>query len=112
MSDVENKLGSSRKAISLLIKKKFGYDFEELITRLRMTELKRLQGLMENEDVSVNVLCRQAGFKSALHYNKVAKERKVRKMQQNKKKTVVKKTENDIADDRDIKKKPEIIMRE
>jgi YesN/AraC family two-component response regulator len=68
ISDLAKELGISSRAIALLIKKKYGINFDEFLNRVRRAELKRLQSLMENEDVSIQILCVKAGYKNAQHY--------------------------------------------
>ena len=111
ISDLEKYLKVNRNAILSFIQAKYRRNFNQYLDLWRITELQRLQSLMENEDVDINVLCKKAGFSDAQQYKKAEVERRAinRKKTKGKGKHVIKNL--DIDDELDFKKKPEIQIR-
>ena len=111
ISDLEKQLKVSRSAITAFTKKRYRRNFNQFLNLWRIAELQRLQSLPENEDVSINKLCIKAGFSNAQQYCLAEKERKAINRNKSKNKPVIKKPEDDILNDLDIKRKPKIQMR-
>ena len=109
ISDLEKKLKVNRKEIYAFIKKRFGINFIQFLDLWRIAEVKRLLPLTENENVSLNKLCKQAGFRNAHQYHQAEKERKARNRK--KKKKVAPKDDDDLIGELDFKKKPGIQIR-
>jgi len=112
IEDLEKELKVSKGAIAAFTKERFGRNFKQFLNLCRMVELERLQSLIENEDASIDDLCKKAGFRSANEYYYAEKERKSINKGRNKRKQAHKKAGNeDIVNDLEIKKKPEIQIR-
>jgi AraC-like DNA-binding protein len=113
ISDLEKQLGVSRSAISTYITKRFRRSFNQFLNLYRILELRELQKLPENRDISVNKLCVKVGFSNAQQYHQAEKERLAIGMKNKKIKSKLNtpKYEDDKVNDLDVKKKPEIKMR-
>ncbi|MDR2774418.1 MAG: hypothetical protein LBC19_06690 [Tannerella sp.] len=111
ISDLEKQLKVSRNAISSFTKHKYRRNFNQFLNLWRIAELQRLQSLPENRNINIHILCLKAGFINAQQYYQAEKERKAINMKKNSNKPVVEKTVNQIINDLDIKKKPEIHIR-
>ena len=115
ISDLEKQLKVSRSAISAFTKERFGRNFNQFLNLFRISELQRLQSLLENEDKSINELCVKAGFNNAQQYYQAEKERKAINRSRNRNKVKnkydTKKHDFDMLDDLDIIKKPDIKIR-
>ena len=111
ISDLEKQLKVTRNAINTFTKERFGTDFNQFLNLWRIAELKRLQSLLENEDISINKLCLKAGFSNVQQYYLAEKERKARKKKKIKNKPTIKTSENNKVNDWEIERKPEIQIR-
>jgi hypothetical protein len=111
ISDLEKQLIVSRSAIAAYTKKKYRRSFNQFLNLWRISELQQLQSLPENEGESINKLCKKAGFINALQYYQAEKERKAINRVKAKNKPFIKKPDDNILNELDIKKKPEIQMR-
>jgi len=112
ITDLEKELKVSRGAIAAFTKERFGRNFNQFLNLCRMIELERLQTLMENEDASIDDLCKKAGFRSANEYYYAEKERKAINKGRNKRKQAHKKADNEvIINDLENIKKPDIKIR-
>jgi hypothetical protein len=111
ISDLEKQLKVDRHAISSYTRQKFRRNFNQFLNLWRIAELQRLQSLPENKNTGINTLCLKAGFSNTQQYYQAEKERKAINRKKNKNKPVIRKTEDRIIDDLDIKKKPEIHIR-
>ena len=111
ISDLEKQLKVTRNAINTFTKERFGTDFNQFLNLWRIAELKRLQSLLENEDISINKLCLKAGFSNVQQYYLAEKERKTRKKKKIKNKPTIKTSENNKVNDWEIERKPEIQIR-
>jgi AraC-like DNA-binding protein len=111
ISDLEKQLKVSSSAISSFTKERFDADFNQFLNLWRIAELQKLQSLIENEDVSIDVLCLKAGFSNTRQYHLAEKLRKAKKKKKGKSQPNVNKLEIDMFNELDIKKKPEIQRR-
>ena len=110
ISDLEKQLKVSHSAISSYTKKKYRRNFNQFVNLWRIAEVRRLQSLLENEDISLNKLCVKAGFNNTQQYFLAEKERKALNMKKGKSE-LIRKTHDDKVNDLDVIKKPEINMR-
>jgi AraC-like DNA-binding protein len=111
ISDLEKQLKVSRSAISSFTKQRFGRNFNQFLNLWRIAELRHLQSLPENRNTGITSLCLQAGFDNAQQYYQAEKERKAINRRKNKNKLAIKKAEDRIINDPDIKQKPGVHLR-
>ena len=108
ISDLEKQLKVNRSAISSFTKNKFNADFNQFLNLWRIAELQRLQSLIENEDVNIEILCKKAGFRNVQQYRQAERIRKAKKKKKRQSPQTIKKQENEQVVDVNKKKKPDI----
>jgi AraC-like DNA-binding protein len=111
ISDLEKQLKVSRSAISSFTRERYGINFNQFLNLWRIAELRRLQSLLENDDIGISKLCVKAGFANVQQYYQAEKERKAKKLKKGKTKPIIKKHEDDKINDLNVIKQPEIHMR-